>query len=80
MIGFLQIIIYMLCVYFVLKGIEVYQIGLTNTTDQRRWAMIVGTITVVAALAAAAGFFVFEEYYAQQFAERNNDLQNLLRR
>jgi hypothetical protein len=74
MAGFIQILIYMLCVYMVLKGVEIFQIGLANNTDSRRFALTIGWLSLIGSILAAGVFLIFEEMYAANFGERMNNL------
>lgn len=57
MAGMLQIITYLLCVYLVFKGFEIFQIALTSSREQRRKAAIViGVLAIVISVVAAFGF------------------------
>lgn len=74
MVGFIQIVIYMLCVYLVFKGVEIFQLGLANNTDSRKLAKTIGVLSLVAAILAAGAFLAFEELYAAEFGSRTNNL------
>lgn len=77
MAGFIQIVIYMLCVYLILKGVEIFQIGIANNTGARKMAVTIGVLSLLGAVGAAVAFFIFEEMYAADFGSRTNDLRNL---
>jgi hypothetical protein len=57
MIGMMQIIIYMLAFYMVLKGLELVQIALASGRTDRKPLFILGGV-VLAACVIAAGAFV----------------------
>lgn len=47
MAGMLQIITYLLCVYLVFKGFEIFQIALTGSQEQsRNAAMVIGVLFI----------------------------------
>jgi hypothetical protein len=56
MIGMLQIMTYLLCVYLVFKGFEILQIGLTSARENRSTGLAIGILAVAIALAASAYF------------------------
>jgi uncharacterized protein HemX len=58
MVGILQIMTYLFCLYLVYKGVEIFQIALTSSNDKSRHTGIgVGIVAIMVALGAAA-FFV----------------------
>lgn len=50
MVGMLQIITYLLCVYLVYKGVEIFQLGYVAPDDRRRTAVTVGVVAVSLAI------------------------------
>lgn len=70
MAGYLEILIWMLCAYFVLKGVEILQLALTCRREERRAPMRVGVASLVASVILAAGFFAFTTYYSHEFNKR----------
>jgi hypothetical protein len=50
-----QIVGYLLCVYLIYKGIEIFQIGLSSSEDSD-WPGIVGWLSLVSSVLFAAGF------------------------
>jgi hypothetical protein len=56
MIGMLQIITYLLCVYLVFKGVEILQIGLTSARENRSVGLAIGILAVTIAVATGAYF------------------------
>jgi uncharacterized membrane protein (DUF485 family) len=73
MAGFIQILIYMLCVYFVFKGVEIFQIAFVGSGERRRAGLILGVAAIVASIVAAIVFAVWSERYGEEF---NRRLQN----
>ena len=56
MVGLMQIMIYMLSVYLVFKGVEIFQIALMSVRPNRTGGMIIGILAVAIAIIAAGGF------------------------
>lgn len=61
MVGMIQIITYLLCVYLVFKGVEILQIALASprTDGSRRLALLFGAAMVGISILAAIGFAVW---------------------
>ncbi len=78
MVGFIQILIYMMCVYFIFKGVEIFQIGLMGAPENRKTGLMIGLAMVVLSIVVAIGFFVMEESYAEKFSKQTQ--QNPLMR
>ena len=57
----LQIITYLLCVYLVFKGVEIFQIALASerTDKSRMVALIIGGVMVMISVVMAIGFAVW---------------------
>jgi len=58
MVGMLQIITYLLCVYLVFRAVEIFTIGLASQGDCRIAARFIGILAILAAIALAS-YFVF---------------------
>jgi len=56
MVGMLQIITYLLCVYLVYKGWEILQIALMSNRENRKVGIVLGVIAVVGSFIASAIF------------------------
>jgi len=56
MIGMLQIITYLLCVYLVFKGIEIFQIAMANNGNFRIPCRVLGIVAVLASIFLAFYF------------------------
>jgi len=56
MIGMLQIITYLLCVYLVYKGFEILQIALMSSREDRTMGLVIGAIAVIVAVGVALLF------------------------
>ena len=57
----LQIITYLLCVYLVFKGVEIFQIALASqrTDASRKIALAIGAIMIIISVVAAIIFAVW---------------------
>lgn len=56
MLGMLQIITYLLCVYLVFKGFEILQIALMSGRSDRAAGILIGVLAVAIAFGAALTF------------------------
>ncbi len=56
MVGMLQIITYLLCVYLVYKGWEILQIALMSNRENRTGGLVLGVVAVVGSFIASAIF------------------------
>jgi hypothetical protein len=56
MIGMLQIITYLLCVYLVYKGWEILQIALMSNRENRKVGIVLGVVAVVGSFVASSIF------------------------
>lgn len=68
MVGMLQIITYLLCVYLVFKGVEIFQIAYMSTSDKRDNGIALGTLMIAAAVIAALVFYVWIDSQAASIA------------
>ena len=66
MVGMLQIITYLLCVYLVFKGIEIYQIAKMSTSEDRPAGLRLGKAMIVVSVIAAAVFYVLIDLQAEK--------------
>ena len=64
MVGMLQILTYMVAFLIVLKGVEIFQIGLSSTRTPRRGLLILGGATLAACLVAAFAFTAAQDRQA----------------
>ncbi len=71
MAGMLQIIMYLLAFYLVVKGIEILQIGLASNREKRTGLIILGIFTFVACLVAGVGFVNMQDKQAQSLSREN---------
>jgi uncharacterized membrane protein (DUF485 family) len=77
MIGLMQIMIYMLAVYLVYKGLEIFQIALMSTKENRTAGLMLGAVCVSVAVVAGIGFSYWADTVAQSVSERMNTLPNI---
>ena len=70
MVGMLQIITYLLCVYLIFKGFEILQIALASTLDNRSGIILIGVIMVVISIGGALYFTQAIDRQAQSVANR----------
>ena len=76
MLGMMQIMIWLLCVYLVFKGIEIFQIAWMSARDTRARAggMILGIIMIFVAGCAGMVFVFLEERIARQISDSQKTL------
>ena len=73
MVGMLQIITYLLCVYLVFKGVEILQLSITGhaaTGWKGILGRVIGVVAVVTSIAAASAFWRFIDAQAQSVANK----------
>lgn len=75
MVGMMQIMIWMLCVYLVFKGIEIYQIAHTSAREDGKGQSL-GVAMIVMAVLAAIVFFFMEENMAGKLSESQQAIPN----
>jgi hypothetical protein len=75
MVGMLQIITYLLCVYLVFKGVEIFQIALMGANEKQRGkGYVIGALMIVASLIAAVAFTALIDNQAKSISEGLNDI------
>lgn len=75
MVGLMQIMIYLLCVYLVYKGVEIFQIGFTSNIHQRSRtpAVVIGALAIMGALfVGGIAIFMTESIVAEMSKNMNN--------
>lgn len=79
MLGMMQIMIWLLCVYLVFKGVEIFQIAFTSSREDgaRKKGMTLGAVMIGVAIVAALGFFVLEESMAAQVSDSQKNIPGL---
>jgi uncharacterized membrane protein (DUF485 family) len=74
MVGMIQILTYLFCVYLVFKGVEIFQIAWMSSSPQKENGMIAGAVMIAVSIIAAAAFY----YLINEQAERvSGALQNI---
>ena len=71
MAGMLQIITYLLCVYLVVKGVEVLQIAIMGNRESRGVGLAIGVLTLVVCVGAALFFYNFINMQATAMSSRS---------
>ena len=66
----LQIITYLLCVYLVFKGIEIYQIAQMSSREDRKGGLSLGSAMIAISLIAAAIFYFLINNQAESIGNR----------
>lgn len=76
MVGLMQIMIYLLCVYLVYKGIEIFQIAFVSDSENvsRKLGLVLGIIMVGGAIVVGIGAVVMSEMIVTQM---NNRMDNI---
>lgn len=64
MTGMIQILTYLLSFYLVIKGIEILQIGLASSRENRTGLIVFGVMVLIACFAAAIGFTYLQDNQA----------------
>jgi hypothetical protein len=59
MAGMLQIITYLLCVYLIFKGVEILQIALMSSREDRAFGLVIGVMSLLICIGAAYFFYTF---------------------
>ena len=74
MVGYLQIIIYLLAVYLVYKGFEIFQIALVsnNESASRKAGLVLGVIMIIGAFVVGAGAVAMSEMQAASMSNQMN--------
>jgi NADH:ubiquinone oxidoreductase subunit K len=70
MIGMLQIITYLLCIYLVFKGVEILQIALANYKPGNNTAVVLGVLMLVASIGIAIYFAIWVDKFAAEVGNR----------
>lgn len=79
MVGLMQIMIYLLAVYLVFKGLEIFQIALMSNRDNRTMGLLLGAACIVVAIFAGIGFSYWGDNVAQSVGDRMNSIPGLQR-
>ena len=65
MAGMLQILTYLLGIYLVFKGVEIFQIALMSSRPNRLLGLTIGSISIVACVVAAIFFVHLQDMQAE---------------
>lgn len=76
MVGLIQIIIYLLCIYLIYKGVEIFQIAFTSgeTNRARKLGVVIGVLSIVAAVFIAFGAIFMTQEMVNKIG---NNIQNI---
>lgn len=66
MVGMLQIITYLLCVYLIFKGVEIYQIASMSNRENRTAGLRLGSIMIVVSVILAFVFYALIDMQAEK--------------
>lgn len=77
MVGMLQILTYLLCIYLVFKAYEIFQIAYVSTSDKRTAAMRNGIILIVLSVIIAIGFVLWADIQAESIETNLRSLPQL---
>ena len=66
MVGMLQIITYLLCVYLVFKGIEIFQIANVKSKDNDGRGLYLGTAMIIVSVILAVVFYALIDMQAEK--------------
>ena len=69
MVGMLQIITYLLCVYLIFKGIEIFQIALMGNPNKRAIGIVIGALMIVTSIIAAIIFTYMIDIQAKSVSD-----------
>ena len=65
MVGMLQIITYLLCVYLVFKGVEIWQIANVQRVDNNGRGLALGMAMIIIAVVLALVFYIAIDQQAE---------------
>jgi hypothetical protein len=75
MVGMIQIVTYLLCVYLIYKGVEIFQIAYVSQSNKRNEGIAIGIFAIVIAIIAA---IVFYNMINDQATAVGNSMQNAI--
>jgi hypothetical protein len=78
MVGMLQILTYLLCIYLVFKAYEIFQIAYVSTSDKREAAVRNGIILIVLSIIIAIGFALWADSQAESIGRSMRSLPQSL--
>ena len=68
MVGMLQIITYLLCVYLVYKAFEIFQIALMSNREHRGSGLSIGVLAIMGSILAAIVFIYLIDSQAESIS------------
>lgn len=74
MVGQIEIINWLLCVYLCYKGYEILQRAQLSPKENKKWHVIIGWLLFIGAILIAIGTFVFMEFYVVDTFKNSNSL------
>ncbi len=76
MVGLMQIMIYLLCVYLCYKGVEIFQAALVSAREDisRKIGMVIGVLMICGAGVVSAGAIYLTETTAESINKNMNNL------
>lgn len=72
----IQVIGFLFCVYLIFKGVEIFQIALSSSRDDRGTALTVGALALIGSLVVAALF----AWWLVEEGQRMQNIQNQMPR
>lgn len=72
----MQIMIYLLCVYLVYKGVEIFQIAFVSDSENasRKLGLVLGIVTIGGAIIVGIGAVIMTELTAIQISNQMNNI------
>jgi uncharacterized membrane protein (DUF485 family) len=74
MVGMLQILTYLLCVYLIFKGIEIFQIAWMSPKENNVSGMALGILMVVASIILGIIFAIWTTDQANEIQKNMNNI------
>ncbi len=78
MAGMLQILTYLLSFYLVMKGVEIFQIGLASSRPIRAPSLVIGGLALMACIVAGVGFSLMQDEQARTLSQGISSMQQSL--
>jgi len=66
MVGMIQILTYLLAFYLVMKGVEILQIGMASSREDRNGPIRIGVLSLIICIGAAALFVGMQDEQARK--------------
>jgi hypothetical protein len=77
MVGLIQLMIYLLSIYLVFKGAEIFQIAFMSSRENRFYGMGIGLISILVAIGAGVIFSVWATWIAVDITNKLNAVPTL---